>query len=138
MNNSYSKSGFTLIELLIVIAILAIIVSVAIPSYRSYVLRSHRAEGVATLNSIQLQQEKYRTYHNTYSTLANVWNGVSSTENGYYALAVDNPTTSGYSLTATAQGDQANDRQSGVSCAVLTLTVNGLNTSYSPTECWGR
>lgn len=138
MKKLHSKLGFTLIELLIVMAILAIIVAIGIPSYRSYILRSHRAEGVATLNSIQLQQEKYRTYHNTYSTLADVWNGVSSTENGYYSLAVNNPTTSGYSLTATAQGDQANDRQSGVSCAVLTLTVNGLNTSYSPIECWGR
>lgn len=130
--------GFTLIELIIAVAVLAIITMIAVPSYTSYILRSHRAEGTAALNAIQLQQEKYRTYHNTYGTLGDVWGGVTTTENGYYNLAITGNSATGYTSTATAQGNQANDMQSGVSCTTLTLTVNGLNTSYEPTTCWSR
>lgn len=138
MNNQSRQTGFTLIELVIAMVILAILVALAMPSYQAYVLRSHRGEGVAALNALQLQQEKYRTYHNTYGALATVWSGSATTDNGYYTLAVTNPTATGFVATATAQGNQVNDSQSGTSCSTLTLTVSGLNTTYTPAPCWAR
>jgi type IV pilus assembly protein PilE len=138
MNGLRDKFGFTLLELLVVVAIIGILAAFAYPSYMAYILRSRRTEGVATLSSIQLQQEKYRTYNATYGSLASVWNGVTTTDNGYYNLAISNGTATGYTATATAQGNQANDSQAGVSCSVLTLTVNGLNTTQTPAACWAR
>ncbi|WP_454780529.1 type IV pilin protein [Legionella sp. WA2022007384] len=138
MDNFKKKKGFSLIELVIALAIIAILVMISMPSYFNYVMRSRRTEGINTLNSIQLAQEKYRGQNTTYGTLANVWNGVTTTENGYYALAATNNTATGYTLTATAQGAQANDTQNGVSCATLTLTVNGLNTTRTPQACWSQ
>lgn len=41
------QSGFTLIELMIVIAIIAILMSYAIPAYRDYTIRTKLSEGTA-------------------------------------------------------------------------------------------
>lgn len=132
------EKGFSLTEILFALVIVGILLAIAIPSYYQYQLRAHRSEGVNALNNIQLQQEKYRLSNTSYGTLAQVWGGVTSTANGYYALAASNIGTTGYTLTATAQGDQAADTQSGTSCLVLTLTVNGLSTTRTPAACWNR
>jgi prepilin-type N-terminal cleavage/methylation domain-containing protein len=47
------ESGFTLIELMIVVAILGILSSVAIPSFQSYQLRSRAAERTVLMKQIQ-------------------------------------------------------------------------------------
>ncbi|KTD02209.1 type IV pilin protein [Fluoribacter gormanii] len=138
MDNFKKKEGFSLIELVIALAIIAILVLISMPSYFNYVMRSRRTEGINALNSIQLEEEKYRGQNTTYGTLADVWGGVTSTENGYYSLSATNNTATGYTLTATAQGSQANDTQNGVSCSTLTLTVNGLNTTRTPQACWSQ
>lgn len=138
MTKRQKMRGFTMIELLITLAIIGILATIALPSYFSYLMKSRRAEGIGTLNSIQLAQEKYRTYNSTYGSLANVWGGVTTTNNGYYNLAITNATAAGFTLTATGQGSQANDVQSGTSCSVLTLTVNGLTSTQTPLACWGQ
>ena len=50
-------TGFTLIELMIVIVIVAVLAAIAMPSYRQYVLRSHRTEATRTLLNVAVAQE---------------------------------------------------------------------------------
>ena len=138
MKKNSMKKGFTLIEMVIAILLVSILAAIAMPTYNTYMMKAHRAEGINTLNSIQLAQEKYRGYNTTYGTLANVWNGVTTTTNGYYNLAITSNTATGFTATATAQGSQANDSQSGTSCSVLTLTVNALTVTQTPSICWTR
>lgn len=58
--------GFTLVELMIVVAILGVLASVAIPSFVDYQLRSKRAEAYVNLGALSKTQKSYFAEYNTF------------------------------------------------------------------------
>ncbi|BBT78877.1 hypothetical protein WP8S18E11_05430 [Aeromonas veronii] len=63
----YSR-GFSLIELMIVVAIVAILGTIAYPSYQQYVLTSHRVEAKSMLLNAANRQETYFMDFNQYAS----------------------------------------------------------------------
>lgn len=130
--------GFSLIELMIVVAIVAILAAIAIPSYSSSIEKGRRADGKAALAGAVALQERQYSLTNQYSDDISILGGMGSSE-GYYTLSVAYTSFSGtcatdkdcYTLTATAIGAQAND----TACAVLTIDSLGKKTPTG-SPCW--
>jgi type IV pilus assembly protein PilE len=145
MQHLNSKTaGFTLIELMIVTAIIAILASIALPSYREYVQRSSRTEArTQLLKAAQYMQrfysatDRYDQDRNGDSILGKfpVDLRVSPPSGtALYNLTVTASQPTAYTLTATpvAGGGMATDK-----CGNLMLNHTGLKSvSTSATDCW--
>ena len=57
-NKRCHSGGFTVLELMIVVAIIAILVSLALPAYRDYTIRTKVAEGLSISASAKLAIEE--------------------------------------------------------------------------------
>src|ERR1044072_419866 len=109
------SAGVTLIELMIVVVIVGILAAIAYPSYRGYVLRSHRSDAKVALE--RTAQTLERCYTNstprTYAScpaLATVIAGTATTsETGYYSIAIPTANATAFSITATAVAGQLAD-----------------------------
>jgi len=64
----HQARGFTLIEILIVVAVLAIIAAIAVPSYTQYITRGKIAEATSTLADLRVKMEQYYADNRRYST----------------------------------------------------------------------
>jgi len=125
--------GFTMIEAMVALTLVTIVVSIAVPNYEQFIVRSNRSEGIHSLLSAAGCQERLFMRNNAFDGAA--CGGESST--GYYLLSV---TTSNagqsFVISATPQGNQTKD-----SCAVLTLDDRGMKTANAQTgdlarQCW--
>ena len=61
-----SKNGFTLIELMITVAIIAILATIALPSYQRYILNNHAKAAEARMLEIAQDMERYRSRNFSY------------------------------------------------------------------------
>lgn len=128
------QRGFTLIELMIGTVVAMLLIVQAVPSYKSFVLRTRRADAKVALLNLQVLQERYRMSNASYATLAQLGAAAKSPQ-GHYDLAVTSQTATAYSITATAAAgsSQADD----LSCRVYSINQDGPDRSTAQAaECW--
>lgn len=71
-----NQQGFTLIELMIVIAIIAILMSYAIPAYRDYTIRTKLGEGNAMAAAVKMAVGEGYVRNGTLAPLDSGTNGI--------------------------------------------------------------
>lgn len=130
------SKGFTLIELMIVVAIIAILASIALPMYRDYIVRSRIAEATSGLAAKRSQMEMYYDNSRTYL--------------GAAACNTDTTTSSVFTFSCSGTPDATTYTLQAVGTGVMTgftFTVNQANVKATPsvptgwtssTTCWVR
>ena len=157
--------GFTLVEVFIVVALVAIVASIAIPSYRDYILRSKRSAARQVLmEAAQYLERNYTTagcydYADTTSCLARAGTAAvqpssllrapSEGRQSYLVTWTFANAGQAYTLTATPCGDAGANCPAGSettftdpTCGALTLTQTGLRGKVGGSgdiaTCWQR
>lgn len=116
-----TSSGFTLIELMIVVAIVAVLSSLAYPSFKEYIAKGRRAEAKAVLMSAQqwmerLYTESYRYDKNSAGTAvgdifpAHLKRAPADGTANYTVGLADGTTTDTFLLQAAPTGGMAGDK----------------------------
>ncbi len=70
MTKQRNTAGFTLIELMITVAIVGILIAVALPSYKNYIIRSKLVTATNALSTMRAQMEQYYLDNRTYVTVS--------------------------------------------------------------------
>lgn len=80
MNN---RCGFTLIEIMIVVAIIALLAMLAVPTAMRFLAKTKRTEAYMNLNSIYAAQKAHWAEHGKYSDVLNGPGGIGWKPEGY-------------------------------------------------------
>jgi type IV pilus assembly protein PilE len=138
------QSGITLIELMVAIAIVAVLASIAIPSYTSYVTRSKLTEATSSLLAMRVKLEQFYQDKLTYAGAC--LPGTIATPPTLKYFTITCPVASASAYTIQAAGGTAGDN----TMAGITFTIDQANTrattvtagstmdqaGYTGAACW--
>ncbi len=117
------NSGFTLLEAMIVVVIIAIAVTIALPSYENSIRKARRADAQKDLVEFAGIAERIFTETNSYSTIDDN-PGPKPADSDYYTYTFPvAPTATVYTVRATPTALQDED-----ACGTMDLTQTGLRT----------
>lgn len=129
MNRKHT-AGFTLMEVMIVVVIVGILASIALPSYRNQVIRGNRAAAQSMMMDLSNREQQYLIANRVYADDAELaYTLPDEVVDNYTAdITVGADTVPSFLITFTAIGAQAVDGD-------LTLDSEGTKT---PAEKWQR
>lgn len=132
--------GFSLIELMVTLAIIAILASIALPSYSEYITRSRLVDAHTRLGDLRIQMEKYFQDNRTYlaGAACGIDAGQLANANADPARSFDftcpAPTATTYQLVATGRAAK------NMGGFVFDVDQSGNKTSqgpgWTPANCW--
>jgi type IV pilus assembly protein PilE len=153
-----SSRGFTLIELMIVVAVVALLTTIALPSYQRYVQKSRRTDAKNAVLDLASREERFFSVNNTYTNSAPALGygaasafplAVNASGQSYYSLSVPSVTAaSGSGATAVAAAFTALATPTGSQTADSTCyayqidqlgtqtNVDGGGSALAGAGCW--
>lgn len=135
----HTRKAFTLIELMIVLAIIAIITTFALPAYQDHIRNSRLPDAFNELNSQQYILENAYSDSGSYGTLCTsmVTATASSSAGKYFTFTCAiNPDLINYTLTATGISGKALDGYSYSLSSDGTRTTLAHPKGLPPSNCW--
>jgi len=149
------QAGFTLVELMIVVVVIAILASVAVPSYTGYVTDARRQGAMQEMLTIASRQEQHfldnKTYATTLTDLGYSAQPIGTDDNGAYVSATDASALYTFAITSTTASTSGSIRAFTISaiprgsqlerdteCATLTLNEAGVRMADGAIngDCW--
>ena len=115
------QNGFTLLELMIVVAIIGILASIAIPAYSDYVLRAKLAQATSALSDGRIKMEQFFQDNRTYI------GSPCPAATTHFTYACNSLGLDAYTITATNMA----------TIPAFVFTINQANTKTSATY-WGN
>ena len=137
-------AGFTLVEIVIVVVIVGLLMSIALPGYQESMRKGRRTDAKAGLMDAANRQERFVLDRSSYTADMTELGFAADpmiSEEGHYSIYVEAPDTdcpvaTCYVLTATpvAGGAQADDAR----CSSFSLSSGGAKTATGTgaSECW--
>lgn len=126
------KNGFSFIEIMMVVVIIGILMTIALPSYRDYVVRAQITEGISSLANMRVKMEQYFQDNRTYEGACETGTlAALPTDLQNFTLTCSNLTEETYFIEAKGLGftfnlDETNKRST-------TTVASGWTTSDT---CW--
>jgi len=126
--------GFSLPELVIVLAVMAILLALAVPTYQQYVQRAERADAIRSLLAVAGCQERIRANTGLYDT-TQCTEGLETAAYSFRAEPAEDSSSSSFKVIAEPIQSHGND------CGALSLDHTGTRGISSEkgtlSACWG-
>lgn len=127
-----APGGFTLIELMVVVVIVAILTSIAYPSYQQHIVRVHRSAAQSLMLDLANREQQWFAANRTYATDEALGFSMPNDLSGFYTgdIAPVSGPPPGFTITFTpvVGGSQADDGA---------LTLDGVG-NKTPADKWLR
>lgn len=131
--------GFTLLELMITVVVVAILASIAVPSYMRHIQTSRREMAKAALLDGAQKMETFYSLNFTYIGAASgatprIFSDKVPKDGAerYYTLTISGASRTNYQIIATPNGAQSSD-----SCGNLSINRTGTKAATgSASGCW--
>ena len=123
-----SRKGFTLVELLVVIIIVGVLASVAIPLMSGYVNRAKKTEAIAALGTIRSAERAYFAENGKYlaiTTPATDWGGTAGNALGIGKTDLDGKYYNNTCYTVDATNNTINAAAGASSAAACGMNMDG-------------
>ena len=136
------QQGFTLIELMIVVAIIGILASIALPAYQDYTKRAHVTEGLSLAGAAKMGISEFYSSEGHFP--ANNASVGMQAANKITGNAVTSVTVSGSTITIKYNDKVENNATLDLQASVDNGTIewdckpgstNGIDTKYVPANC---
>ena len=140
--------GFTLAEILTALIVIAVLVALAVPAWRTHELRVRRSDGRAALIAAQTAQDQFFGAHARYATGSEVFGPVPAglglarvSEHGFYRIEVS-ASADGLAYVATARATGAQGQAADSRCLEMSIDQNGRRRAVDAdgadrsADCW--